>query len=244
MTAELDRAAREVARARRVALLTGAGVSAESGIPTFRGAGGLWRGHDPLSLATPEAFEADPSLVWEFYNWRREIVARAEPNPAHRAIATLADRVEHFALITQNVDRLHHRAGSREVLELHGNLCDIRCTRCGLTTDQTGVVLPAMPTCPFCGALARPAVVWFGEALPEDVWQAATAAVAAADVILVVGTSAVVYPAAALATGSRRPGQILIEINLEPTPASGAVDIGLYGPAGTILPQLVPAAST
>src|SRR5690349_2727389 len=137
MTGEIERAKRELSRARRVAALTGAGVSAESGIPTFRGAGGLWRGHDPLSLATPEAFDADPALVWEFYNWRREIVARAEPNPAHRAIVALASHVEHLTVITQNVDRLHHRAGSLGVLELHGNLCDIRCTRCGATSDQT-----------------------------------------------------------------------------------------------------------
>src|SRR5437660_11419359 len=132
---DLARASALLAKAGRVAVLTGAGVSAESGIPTFRGLGGLWKGRDPMSLATPEAFAADPALVWEFYNWRREIVARAEPNPAHRALAELAGRVPHLTLITQNVDRLHQRAGSRDVIELHGNLAEVRCTGCGVTFD-------------------------------------------------------------------------------------------------------------
>jgi NAD-dependent deacetylase len=237
---DLARAARHVAQARHVAVLTGAGVSAESGIPTFRGAGGLWQGRDPMSLATPHAFAADPRLVWEFYNWRRDLVAKAEPNPAHRALATLAQRVPRLTLITQNVDRLHQRAGSRDVLELHGNLWEIRCTRCGQSSDKAGVTLPALPHCDTCGALARPAVVWFGEALPDTVWQAAQTAVRDADVVLVVGTSAVVHPAASLVTAARHSGQCVIEINLEPTPVSGAVDIGLYEKAGVILPQLVP----
>jgi len=237
---ELARAARAVAGGRHIAVLTGAGVSAESGIPTFRGAGGLWRGFDSASLATPEAFAANPKLVWEFYNWRREIVARADPNPAHVALTKLAGRVPRLSLITQNVDRLHHRAGSRGVLELHGNLWEIRCTRCGETSDRTGDILPPLPSCGACGGLARPAVVWFGEALPDDVWSAAQESVRDADVLLVVGTSAVVYPAAALVTLGKRAGQTIIEVNLEPTPVSDAIDIGLYGKAGELLPQLVP----
>jgi NAD-dependent deacetylase len=237
---DLSGAAEAIARSSRIAVLTGAGVSAESGIPTFRGAGGLWQGRDPMTLATPQAFAADPELVWEFYNWRRDLVARAEPNPAHRALAEMARRVTRLTVITQNVDRLHQRAGSRDVLELHGNLLDIRCTRCRHTSDRSGVSLPRLPTCDACGALARPAVVWFGEALPPGVWEAALAVVHAADLILVVGTSAVVYPAAGLVTAAQRPGQTVIEVNLEPTPVSGAVDIGLYGKAGEILPQLVP----
>src|SRR3954469_13708441 len=179
---DLARASTLLAKAGRVAVLTGAGVSAESGIPTFRGLGGLWNGRDPMSLATPEAFAADPALVWEFYNWRRDLVAKAEPNPAHRALADLGRRVPQLALITQNVDRLHQRAGSLGVLELHGNLFEVRCTGCGRTSDRTGESLPALPRCGGCGALLRPAVVWFGEALPPGVWDRAEAAVRAAEV--------------------------------------------------------------
>jgi NAD-dependent deacetylase len=239
---DLDRAARAVAAARHVAVLTGAGVSAESGIPTFRGLGGLWNGRDPMSLATPGAFATDPALVWEFYNWRRDLVARARPNPAHLALAELADRVPRLSLITQNVDRLHHRAGSRDVVELHGNLAEVRCTRCGRTDDRSGEALPPLPRCESCGHLARPAVVWFGEALPPSAWQAAEQAVRDADVLLVVGTSAVVYPAAGLVTLARRPGAMVVEVNLAPTDVSDAVDLGLYGQAGEILPRLVPPA--
>jgi NAD-dependent protein deacetylase/lipoamidase len=238
---DLGRAASLLAQARRIAVLTGAGVSAESGIPTFRGLGGLWRGRDPMRLATPQAFAADPALVWEFYNWRRDLVARAEPNAAHLTLVELAERTPHFALITQNVDRLHQRAGSRDVIELHGNLFDVRCTGCGTTLDRAGVALPSPPRCDDCGALLRPGVVWFGEPLPPDAWRAAESAVRAADLLLVIGTSAVVYPAAGLIGSARRAGLAIIEINLEPTPVSDAIDLGLYGPAGIILPQIVPA---
>ena len=239
---DLERAAAAIAGARHVAVLTGAGVSAESGIPTFRGLGGLWNGRDPMSLATPQAFAADPALVWEFYNWRRDLVARARPNPAHVALAELAGRVPRLSLITQNVDRLHQRAGSRDVIELHGNLAEVRCTRCGTLTDRAGEVLLPLPRCDACGQLARPAVVWFGEALPPAAWDAAERAVRDADVLLVVGTSAVVYPAAGLVTLARRPPATVIEVNLETTDVSAAVDIGLYGKAGEILPRLVPSA--
>jgi NAD-dependent deacetylase len=236
---DLARAFALVASARRIAVLTGAGVSAESGIPIFRGLGGLWRGRDPMSLATPEAFDRDPALVWEFYNWRRGLVATAQPNPAHEALTTLARRVPHLTLITQNVDRLHQRAGSADVLEVHGNLFDVRCTGCGRTTDRAGESLPPLPRCDACGQLVRPAVVWFGESLPRAVWAAAEAAVQGADLMLIVGTSAVVYPAAGLVETARASGAGVIEINLEPTPVSGIIDVGLYGKAGEILPQLV-----
>ena len=237
---DLERAAQLVRQAKRISVLSGAGVSAESGIPTFRGLGGLWRGRDPMRLATPEAFDAEPALVWEFYNWRRDLVARAEPNPAHRALVDLARRAGRLTLITQNVDRLHQRAGSRDVIELHGNLFDVRCTGCGITFDRAGVVLPPLPRCDACGALLRPAVVWFGESLPPDAWSAAFSGVHESDLLLVVGTSALVFPAAGLVGSARRSGLAIIEINLEPTPVSDAIDVGLYGPAGTILPQLVP----
>src|SRR4051794_29434816 len=170
---DLARCAAIVASARRIAVLTGAGVSAESGIPTFRGLGGLWNGRDPMSLATPQAFADDPALVWEFYNWRRELVAAAEPNPAHTALAELGRREAQLTLITQNVDRLHQRAGSRDVIELHGNLFEVHCTRCGRSSDRTGETLAALPRCEDCGHLLRPGVVWFGEALPPAAWRAA-----------------------------------------------------------------------
>lgn len=237
----IARAAALLSRAGRIAVLTGAGVSAESGIPTFRGDGGLWKGHDPLRLATPGAFAADPCLVWEFYNWRREVVAAAAPNPAHAALAELERRRPGMALVTQNVDRLHRRAGSRNVIEVHGNLDEVRCTRCGLTSDRAGIALPPLPRCESCGALARPAVVWFGEALPDDVWGRAESAARGCAVFLVVGTSAVVYPAAGLAATARGAGAAVIEINLEPTPVSGAVDVGLYGKAGELLPAVLAA---
>jgi NAD-dependent deacetylase len=241
---DLSRAARLIQDARAIAVLTGAGVSAESGIPTFRGLGGLWRGRDPMSLATPQAFAADPATVWEFYNWRREIVANARPNPGHLALAEMAGRVPRLTLITQNVDRLHQRAGSRDVLELHGNLDEVRCTRCSRTADRAGEPLPALPTCDECGHLVRPGVVWFGEALPSDVWRHAESAVRLADLLLVVGTSAVVYPAAGLVLTAKEAGGAVIEVNVEPTEVSGAVDVGLYGKAGEILPRLLPAASS
>jgi NAD-dependent deacetylase len=237
----IEQAASWIASANHVAILTGAGVSAESGIPTFRGLGGLWKGRDPMSLATPQAFASDPATVWEFYHWRRDLVARAEPNPAHRAIARLAGIVTRLTLITQNVDRLHQRGGSRDVFELHGNLGDVRCTGCRESTDRWGEVLPALPRCNACGQLLRPAVVWFGESLPRAIWNAAEQAVGEADVLLVVGTSAVVYPAAGLATQARQLGRPVIEINLDPTPLTDDVDLSLQGPAGSILPGLVDA---
>jgi NAD-dependent deacetylase len=240
----IEQATSWIAPASHVAVLTGAGVSAESGIPTFRGLGGLWKGRDPLSLATPQAFASDPATVWEFYNWRRELVARAEPNPAHRAIPRLAELVPRLTLITQNVDRLHQRGGSRDVLELHGNLGDVRCTGCGETTDRWGDALPALPSCEACGHLLRPAVVWFGESLPRPIWNAAEAAVIEANVLLVVGTSAVVYPAAGLAAYARHLGHPVLEINLDPTPLTDDVDLSLQGQAGSILPMLVDAIET
>ena len=240
MDDDLSRAARAIAEARHVVALTGAGVSAESGLPTFRGDGGLWRGRSPWELASPRAFQADPGLVWEFYNWRRGLVAAASPNPAHLALAAMAAYLPRLTVVTQNVDRLHQKAGSVGVLELHGNLDNTRCTGCGIMADRAGEALPPLPRCEACNGLLRPAVVWFGEPLPPGVWHEAREAVREADVLLVVGTSAMVQPAAGLATSVWGPGRVVIEVNLGPTAATGAVDIGLYGPAGEVLPKLVP----
>jgi NAD-dependent deacetylase len=235
----LGQAASLLGRAQRVAILTGAGVSAESGVATFRGAGGLWEGHRVEDVATPWAFDRDPALVWKFYNARRTALRSVAPNPGHRALVAMEERwgSEHFTLVTQNVDGLHRAAGSRNVLEIHGTLTRVRCSGCDKVDDRPAEDLPELPRCD-CGALLRPDVVWFGEALPEVVWRQAARAAATCDCFLVVGTSAVVYPAAGLIDAARQSGAGVIEVNLEPTGAcAGAV--GLYGPSGVILPELV-----
>jgi NAD-dependent deacetylase len=222
-----------------VAVLTGAGVSAESGIPTFRGAGGLWRQFRAEELATPEAFERDPRLVWEWYDWRRGLIAAAQPNPAHHALAELERAKPNFALLTQNVDGLHDRAGSRQILKLHGDIWTLRCTGCGRERPDHRAPLPELPPRCDCGALLRPGVVWFGEPLPVRVFAAAEEAARASEVFLVVGTSAVVYPAAGLALQAQAAGAKVIEVNLEETSFSAQVDCSLRGRAGELLPQLI-----
>jgi len=222
-----------------VVALTGAGISAESGIPTFRGAGGLWRSFRPEELATPEAFARDPKLVWEWYLWRRGLIARAEPNPGHYALARLEQRAPRFLLVTQNVDGLHERAGSRAVLKLHGDIWEVRCTSCGAAQRDERLSFDRMPPRCTCGGLLRPAVVWFGELLPARVWQEAERAVAEAELLLAVGTSALVYPAASLVPLAKRSGARVIEVNLEPTPYSEWLDCSLRGKAGELLPRLI-----
>lgn len=209
----------------RLVVLTGAGVSAESGIPTFRGAGGLWEGHHPEDLATPSAFRADPDRVWRFYEWRRSIVADHAPNAAHRLLASIEACVPNFDLITQNVDGYHQEAGCPSVIELHGSLWSLRCTQCAHRwKDRRVPLLPPLPTCPMCGSLARPDVVWFGESLPADAIQRATTAASQAGTMLVIGTSSLVYPAAGLPHLARRAGACVVEINPEATPLSPECD--------------------
>jgi NAD-dependent deacetylase len=237
----LERAAVFLGAARTVTVLTGAGVSAESGLATFRGGDGLWEGHRVEEVATPSAFARNPELVWRFYNLRRAALRTARPNAGHRALAALEDRLgsERLTLATQNVDGLHRAAGSRNVLELHGSLAVVRCTGCGKADDRGTEPLADLPRCAACDSLLRPGVVWFEEPLPEDVWQAAQRAVDRCEVFLVVGTSAIVFPAAGLVRSARNAGAKVIEVNLEPTAASRDADIGLYGPAGQILPELL-----
>jgi NAD-dependent deacetylase len=237
----LARAAAMLRAAEEVAVLTGAGVSAESGVPTFRGADGLWEGHRVEDVATPYAFRRDPTLVWRFYNARRAGLQTVRPNPGHFALAALEQRLPpgRMTLITQNVDGLHRAAGSRRVLELHGNLARVRCTGCGVVQDRGGEALDDLPHCHGCGQLLRPDIVWFHEALPEDIWLEAEAATQRCQCFLVVGTSAVVYPAAGLIDVARGSGARVIEVNLTATSASDAADVGLYGPSGQILPRLV-----
>lgn len=232
----VDRLAALLGSARHVCVLTGAGVSAESGVPTFREAqSGLWARYDPLQLATPEAFEANPELVWDWYRYRRELVGNVEPNAGHYALAELPGLVPEFTLVTQNVDGLHARAGSEDVIEFHGNLFVNRCFRENVVVET--VPDGDYPSCPSCGSPLRPGVVWFGEAIPETALDRAFAAARDCDVLLAVGTSAAVYPAAGLIDVARDTGSAVAEIN--PTPAAAGVDLAVAGPSGEVLPALV-----
>ena len=223
-------------------MLTGAGISAESGVPTFRDAQtGLWSQYRPEDLATPEAFARDPQRVWQWYEWRRGLVGQAEPNPGHRALVELAGRVPRLTLVTQNVDGLHQRAGSRDVIEYHGNLFRDRCSVEQAVRERATRSASGLPECASCGALLRPDVVWFGAAIPRAAQRQADAAAAACDVFLSIGTAAAVYPAAGLAAWAASCGSKIIEINLEPTGLTELADIALHGPAGQLLPSLIAA---
>lgn len=220
-----------------VVVFTGAGVSAESGIPTFRGAGGLWRQYRATDLATPLAFRRDPKLLWEFYDWRRTLIASCEPNRAHHTIAHMEQILPDFVLITQNIDGLHQRAGNRKCLMLHGDIWRVRCTGCDFEDTDNRVPLTEVPPhCVRCGSLLRPDVVWFGETLQADVLEAAWTAASRAELMLVVGTSALVQPAASLPLLAQRNGAYIVEINPDKTPLSAYADETLRGPAGHILP--------
>jgi len=225
-----------------VVALTGSGISAESGVPTFRDAqSGLWSRYDPLQLATPEAFARDPELVWRWYAWRRALVEGAKPNAGHRALADLERRAPVFSLVTQNVDGLHQEAGSAKVLELHGNIRRSRCPAENITVEPDGTEhIP--PLCSNCGSPLRPDVVWFGESLPVAGLEAASEAARSCDVLLSVGTSGLVYPAASLPYEALENGAVVVEVNPERTPLSASADFSLRGSAGEVLPRLVSAA--
>jgi NAD-dependent deacetylase len=235
----VEQAREWIASANAVAVLTGAGISAESGIPTFRGSNGLWREYKPEQLATPEAFTRDPMLVWEWYTWRRELIAKARPNAGHKALVELEIRKRNFTLITQNVDGLHDLAGSGKILKLHGDIWRMRCMECRSNWPDRRATLPKLPPHCACGGLARPGVVWFGEPLPEGMMMEAEHAVESADVLLVVGTSAVVYPAAGLIPLAKSRRVKVVEVNPESTAYSEEVNCSLRGAAGEILPRLI-----
>lgn len=238
-----------IGSARRIAVLTGAGMSAESGIPTFRGdRNGLWARFDPMALATKEAYYRDKALVWGWYRWRMALVAQAQPNAGHVAIARLQSLFEQLDVVTQNVDDLHERAGTRDVVHVHGSLFAIRCLEChephaGGPPDPSAAVEPSLrvepPACTHCGAPVRPGVVWFGESLPEAAWESAVAAVSHCDALLVVGTSGVVHPAAGLPELARRRSKPVVEINPEETAISRLANVSWRVSAAVGLPALV-----
>lgn len=261
--ASLAQACRLIQNAQSLCVLTGAGISAESGLKTFRDAGGLWEDHPVEKVATPEGFAADPELVWRFYNARRRHADVATPNAGHIALARLelgrkrqakkrpressgngnsvrSHANASFTLLTQNIDGLHQQAGSQNVVELHGSIWKIRCTGCSVVSDDHPIELPALPCCLACGGLLRPHVVWFGETLDPDVLAQAEEAATRCDLFLVIGTSAVVQPAAAYPFIAARRHIPIIEVNLENTPVSEIAILTLLGKAGEILPKLIP----
>lgn len=239
MTASTLQTARQaLLEAERVAVLTGAGMSAASGVPTFRGQDGLWRNHRAQDLATPAAYQRDPLLVWEWYQMRFHKIAEVEPNAAHEALAELEARTDDFTLVTQNVDGLHERAGSQNLYEVHGNLTKSRCEQCGhVERLEPGFSLP--PHCSRCGGRARPNVVWFGEMLPQEAFQTGVDAFSRADVALIIGTSAVVEPAASLGRLAAQAGALVIEINPEKTPLTPFSDLSIRADAVTGMEHLI-----
>ena len=237
----LARLADRLRTARRISVLTGAGISAASGVPTSRGEDGLWRNHRPEELATPAAFARNPELLWEWYDWRRQTIARCVPNAAHDVLARWSQGGERTTVVTQNVDDLHLKAGTERLVRLHGSIWELSCSR-GCPAGRTAwrderVPMPDLPRCTHCQALARPAVVWFGEMLAEADLRAAVQATLC-DVFVTIGTSSVVYPAAGLVEQARHHGAFTAEINAEPTPATTVVDLAIHAPAEVVLPTI------
>ena len=235
----LEQLAERIQSGTRITVMTGAGVSAASGVPTFRGPDGIWKKYRAESLATPEAFQKDPKLVWEWYDWRRQVLSTKSPNRAHQVLAAWSRRYPNFRLITQNVDGLHERAGTEKVIRFHGSIWEVLCwNNCGPSPkrwrDETVPFLEIPPRCPHCGGMIRPGVVWFGEGIDRDVLEQSSRALDC-DVFLTIGTSSVVYPAAQLVHEARSRGAYTVEMNIEATPASGLLDLSVRGPAEEIL---------
>ncbi|HEX9657134.1 MAG TPA: NAD-dependent deacylase [Bacteroidota bacterium] len=241
-----ERLRKRLAGAECVVAFTGAGISAESGVPTFRSNDGIWKKFKPEELASVNGFMRNPELVWHWYNERRKVIRSVQPNGGHRALAALEQSVPFVTVVTQNIDNLHQRAGSTRVFELHGNIERNYCMTCGTPlTDVESHLIDGIPHCQVerngkvCSGLIRPDVVWFGEILPEDEWNGAVASMESADVVLSIGTSGVVFPAASLPHLAKKHGAFLVEVNPEPTPLTEFADEFLNGPAGTVLPLMV-----
>ena len=242
MEDSISQLAQHIQSASGISLLTGAGISAASGVPTFRGKEGLWKSYSPQDLATPEAFRKDPRLVWEWYDWRRGLISKCLPNAAHRILSAWSKRYPGFTLITQNVDGLHEKAGTENVIRFHGSIWEVFCcNHCPSSpsrwVDDTVPLVEIPPACPYCGGLIRPGVVWFGEGFDNKVL-ARSAAALDCDIFMTIGTSAQVYPAAGLVDTAHRKGAFTVEINVEVTPASGTVDLSIQGPAEEILQKV------
>ncbi len=234
----LDLAVERAKIARRVAVITGAGISHESGIPTFRGPDGLWKNFRPEELASPEAFRRDPGLVWEWYDWRRGICAKAEPNPAHGVVAEMERTYPEFLLITQNVDGLHARAGNRKMVEIHGNIWQARCTVCGHRFENHQVPLETIPLhCEKCDGLARPHIVWFGESYDEEQLSRALTFLESVDLVFTIGTSGMVSMPVFLAERAREEGAFLVDVNPSSSSLSSLAHLFLQGKAGEELPR-------
>lgn len=230
----------KVRSAHHFLVLTGAGISAESGIPTFRDAQtGLWAHYQPLDLAIPEAFQRNPRLVWEWYAWRREVVLHAQPNPGHFALATMEKIVPSFHLITQNVDNLHHIAGTRQLIEFHGNIFQTKCSFENIIVESWLDTGEVPPRCPYCNHYLRPNVVWFGESIPNKTLEQVFDLVQRCEVFFSIGTSSLVEPAASLPLLARKHGSMIVEVNIQPTPLTYLTDFFLKGPSGVLLPKLI-----
>ena len=246
VTSELDgnlnRLAEKLRSNLRISILTGAGISAASGIPTFRGQEGLWKKYRPEDLATLDAFDTNPVLVWKWYAWRRERIVTSQPNRGHHVLATWSERINSFCLITQNVDGLHERAGTHGVIRFHGSIWELQCrNKCPDSPDSwwddTVPFRSIPPTCPYCHGLARPGVTWFGESIDHEILRQSLSATDC-DIFFAIGTSAIVNPAANLIRQAKQNGAFTIEINVDATPASDLVDLAFHGPAATILEQI------
>ena len=237
--ADIKHIAGQIQASTRVVVLTGAGISQESGVPTFRGAHGLWKNFRAEELATPEAFHRDPVLVWQWYNWRRGLIKPLKPNPGHYALAELEKRIEDFTLVTQNVDGLHRTAGSENPIEMHGTIWRVRCLECKNAFENREVPIKILPKCDACGGLLRPDVVWFGEALDEKTLHTIYECLQRAQVMLIVGTSGFVQPAASFGIVAKRAGAFVAEFNRSTTPQSSLFDLSIQGKTGHLLPRLV-----
>ncbi len=236
---DIQRTQELLASSKSLVVLTGAGISADSNVPTFRGEEGLWNQYRAEDLATPEAFSRDPKLVWEWYSWRRKLVAVSQPNIAHTTLVHLEEHSFSFALITQNVDGLHDEAGSKNILELHGNIWKVRCTSCSQISENREIPVVFPPECKVCGGLLRPHIIWFGESLDHFVLDKSFEVLKSCDVLLVVGTSGIVQPAASFSAIAKEYGACTIEVNPNPTPLSNQMDIVINGKAKDVMPLLV-----